>query len=146
MSFKDILIMKIIKQEINEDNTGRWDAEEQQAFVEGIKLFGYKWKDIANFIGSRTSTQVRSHAQKYFIKLEKGPASNDRGGRKLRNLQETKEILAKNPRRAEVAIQCDEIKSIVDEKKTAEVGTQCEEMYRYGNYSIFSSYQIYFQP
>ena len=30
--------------------------------------FGVEWKKVQKHIGSRTTTQVRSHAQKYFIK------------------------------------------------------------------------------
>jgi len=33
-----------------------------------IELYGKQWNKIATYIGTRTSTQVRSHAQKYFLK------------------------------------------------------------------------------
>ena len=55
-----------------------WTDEEHSKFVEGMKLFGAKdAKKIAKHVGTRDSTQVRSHAQKYFIKLaqERGEES-----------------------------------------------------------------------
>jgi len=36
-----------------------------------LKVYGRKWKKIEHYISTRTSTQIRSHAQKYFIKLHK---------------------------------------------------------------------------
>ena len=40
-------------------------------FLHGLELFGKKWTKVADAVGSRTTVQVRSHAQKYFQKLEK---------------------------------------------------------------------------
>ena len=50
-------------------STGRWTPEEHQAFLEGLKIFGREWKKVAERIPTRTSAQIRSHAQKYFAKL-----------------------------------------------------------------------------
>lgn len=50
-------------------STGRWTYEEHQAFLEGLKVFGREWKKVATRIPTRTSAQIRSHAQKYFSKL-----------------------------------------------------------------------------
>lgn len=47
---------------------GRWTQEEHDKFLEGLKLFGKDWRQIEEFIGSRTCAQIRSHAQKYFNK------------------------------------------------------------------------------
>ena len=61
--------MKILKiEEDPETQTGRWNRSEHIAFIEAIKMYGKNWKLIANYIGSRNSTQVRSHAQKYFLR------------------------------------------------------------------------------
>ena len=46
---------------------GRWSAEEQIKFREGLELFGRNWKKIQAFVKSRSLLQIRSHAQKYFI-------------------------------------------------------------------------------
>ena len=50
---------------------GRWTQEEHQAFLEGLKVFGREWKKVADRIPTRTSAQIRSHAQKYFSKLSR---------------------------------------------------------------------------
>ena len=50
---------------------GRWTREEHEAFLEGLKMHGREWKKVSEMIPSRTSAQIRSHAQKYFAKLSK---------------------------------------------------------------------------
>ncbi len=37
----------------------------------GLFKFGKNWKEIQNQVSTRSCSQVRSHAQKYFIKLQK---------------------------------------------------------------------------
>ena len=51
-------------------NTGRWSVEEHTKFIEGLVEFGKNWKDVQNYVGSRTTAQARSHAQKFFLKLK----------------------------------------------------------------------------
>jgi SHAQKYF class myb-like DNA-binding protein len=49
-----------------------WSEEEHAKFLEALEIFGSKnVKEIAKFLGTRTPAQVRSHAQKYFLKLKK---------------------------------------------------------------------------
>jgi SHAQKYF class myb-like DNA-binding protein len=50
---------------------GRWTDEEHQAFLEGLTECGREWKKVAMRIPTRTSAQIRSHAQKYFSKLQR---------------------------------------------------------------------------
>ena len=52
-------------------NAGRWTNEEHEAFLDGLNTFGKEWKQIADFIQTRTVVQIRTHAQKYFQKLAK---------------------------------------------------------------------------
>lgn len=52
-------------------NEGKWTDEEHEKFVEGLKLFGKNWNLIRKHVGTRTCPQTRSHAQKFFRKLEK---------------------------------------------------------------------------
>jgi SHAQKYF class myb-like DNA-binding protein len=51
--------------------TGRWTKEEHQRFIEGLKKFGKNWKQVEEFVGTRNGTQIRSHAQKFFLRLER---------------------------------------------------------------------------
>ena len=51
-------------------NEGRWSKEEHGKFLEGIVLYGINWKKVKTLIGTRTSIQVRSHAQKFFYKMK----------------------------------------------------------------------------
>jgi SHAQKYF class myb-like DNA-binding protein len=50
---------------------GRWTKEEHQRFIEGIKKYGKNWKQVEDYVGTRSGAQIRSHAQKFFIRLER---------------------------------------------------------------------------
>jgi SHAQKYF class myb-like DNA-binding protein len=52
-------------------NCGRWTQEEHQRFIEAIMKYGNEWKQVQKHVGSRSSTQARSHAQKFFVKIKK---------------------------------------------------------------------------
>jgi SHAQKYF class myb-like DNA-binding protein len=51
-------------------NEGRWSFKEHIKFIEAIVEYGKNWKDVQKYVGSRSSTQARSHAQKFFLKLK----------------------------------------------------------------------------
>lgn len=55
----------------NSNTSGRWTVPEHEAFLRGLSLYGREWKRVAADIPTRTSAQVRSHAQKYFAKIAK---------------------------------------------------------------------------
>lgn len=40
-------------------------------FSIGLQLFGKDWKNIEALVGTRNGAQIRSHAQKYFLKNKK---------------------------------------------------------------------------
>ena len=50
--------------------TGRWTAEEHDEFLKCLDIYGREWKKVAERITTRTAAQIRSHAQKYFKKIE----------------------------------------------------------------------------
>jgi SHAQKYF class myb-like DNA-binding protein len=51
--------------------TGRWTKEEHQRFVDGLSKFGKNWKKVEEHVGSRTGAQIRSHAQKFFNRIQR---------------------------------------------------------------------------
>ena len=74
--------------ESENSNNGRWGKEEQKRFAEAVLNFGNDWKKIQNHVYSRNITQVRSHAQKFLMKLKENNFLKDKGLEK--NLSWTK--------------------------------------------------------
>ena len=60
----------------DKEKIGRWTEHEHQVFLEGLAKHGKQWKLIANMIGTRTVVQVRTHAQKYFQRVERHVANS----------------------------------------------------------------------
>ena len=66
---------------------GRWTKPEHQKFLLGnayfnigLELYGKNWKKIEELIGTRTGSQIRSHAQKFFLKAKpssEAPENNE---------------------------------------------------------------------
>ncbi|CAM8930578.1 unnamed protein product [Rhodiola kirilowii] len=63
---------KIRKQYTISKSRQIWTEPEHDKFLEALQLFDRDWKKIEAFIGSKTAIQIRSHAQKYFLKVQKG--------------------------------------------------------------------------
>jgi len=59
---------RVANQEKKPLNRGRWTRNECKLFEEGLKNFGRNWKKMEAFVGTRSGTQIRSHAQKYFLR------------------------------------------------------------------------------
>ncbi|KRX05677.1 Homeodomain protein [Pseudocohnilembus persalinus] len=55
----------------NTNTNGRWTREEHIRFVEGLSYFGKNWKLVEEYVGTRSGAQIRSHAQKFFNRLER---------------------------------------------------------------------------
>jgi SHAQKYF class myb-like DNA-binding protein len=61
---------KSLKNKSDINSNGRWTKEEHNRFIESIILYGNDWKKIQKYVKTRTSTQARSHAQKFLMKLK----------------------------------------------------------------------------
>jgi SHAQKYF class myb-like DNA-binding protein len=69
--------LKIKQKKMNKDgnfNCGRWTQDEHVRFIEAIMKYGNEWKQVQRHVGTRSSTQARSHAQKFFVKIKKSNA------------------------------------------------------------------------
>ncbi|KAH7433169.1 hypothetical protein KP509_07G057200 [Ceratopteris richardii] len=61
----------------------RWTEDEHQKFLDALKLYGRAWRRIEEYIGTKTAVQIRSHAQKFFCKLEREASTSNSDGRLL---------------------------------------------------------------
>jgi len=72
--------VSVIKNENNEKlNDGRWNTDEQRRFAEAVFKYGNNWKNIQNHVSTRNLTQIRSHAQKFLMKLKESSFLKNRG-------------------------------------------------------------------
>lgn len=60
------------KTEVNGNSVqGRWNKQEHERFIDAIKKFGKDWKTVEQYIETRSGSQIRSHAQKFFNRIIK---------------------------------------------------------------------------
>ena len=52
-------------------NNGHWTDEEHRRFLAAARQYGRRWKTIAATLETRTATQVRTHALKFYAKMAK---------------------------------------------------------------------------
>lgn len=50
-------------------NEGRWADDENERFLQALRKHGKSWNQVSAVVGTRSSSQTRSHAQKFFRKL-----------------------------------------------------------------------------
>jgi SHAQKYF class myb-like DNA-binding protein len=55
----------------SQKSAGRWTKEEHQRFIDGLRKFGKNWKQVEEYVATRNGAQIRSHAQKFFNRLER---------------------------------------------------------------------------
>ena len=67
---------KISNNKNSKYSSGRWNLEEHKKFLEAIIKYGNDWKEVQKYIGTRSSSQARSHAQKFFIKLKQAQSKS----------------------------------------------------------------------
>eukprot|EP00331_Platyophrya_macrostoma_P018419 CAMPEP_0176475156 /NCGR_PEP_ID=MMETSP0127-20121128/43447_1 /TAXON_ID=938130 /ORGANISM="Platyophrya macrostoma, Strain WH" /LENGTH=264 /DNA_ID=CAMNT_0017870715 /DNA_START=35 /DNA_END=829 /DNA_ORIENTATION=+ len=70
---------------------GRWTKEEHQRFVEALKIHGKNWKKVEEFVATRSGAQIRSHAQKFFIRLEKDVKAEQGKGKNVKSVRKISE-------------------------------------------------------
>lgn len=58
-------------QDLESNQEGRWSAQEHDRFEKAMSLYGKDWKKVVEFVRTRSILQVRSHAQKHFLKQKK---------------------------------------------------------------------------
>jgi SHAQKYF class myb-like DNA-binding protein len=65
-------LSSIVFEDSDEKNyrNGRWTADEHKKFLKALILFGNNWKKVQSFVTTRSPSQARSHAQKYFIRIK----------------------------------------------------------------------------
>ncbi len=65
-------LSSIVVKESDETNyrNGRWTTEEHKKFIKALILYGNNWKKVQSFVTTRSPSQARSHAQKYFIRIK----------------------------------------------------------------------------
>mmetsp|Transcript_8529 Transcript_8529/g.12528 ORF Transcript_8529/g.12528 Transcript_8529/m.12528 type:complete len:162 (-) Transcript_8529:443-928(-) len=84
-----------------------WTSHEHKLFLEALRVYGHKdLKNISQYVGTRNMTQVRTHAQKYFMRLMK----------EAKRLNDINENVAKNevgePAESEEKKTSEEIRSV----------------------------------
>lgn len=67
--------------------SGRWTKEEHKKFVQAIRLYGKDWRRVEDYVKTRSGAQIRSHAQKYFIRIQR----KFKGGDMLAYLNQTED-------------------------------------------------------
>ncbi|KAA8495789.1 Protein REVEILLE 8 [Porphyridium purpureum] len=55
-----------------------WSDAEHARFVAALQKHGREWKAIENEVGTKSAVQIRSHAQKFFLRLERNSVPEER--------------------------------------------------------------------
>lgn len=75
------IVSKKTKREetISKDSNGRWTKKERIKFAHALYTYGTDWKKIKEYIGTRDNIQIRSHGQKFLIKLKESKMITEKG-------------------------------------------------------------------
>jgi SHAQKYF class myb-like DNA-binding protein len=82
---------------------GRWTQEEHELFLKGMTIHGRSWTKVAEIVKTRTTVQVRSHAQKFEMKAAKRAQRALNAQARARGKRDGNDISGFVPRSAEVA-------------------------------------------
>ena len=80
------------------EHTGRWTKLEHETFLKALRKYGKEWKKVAAMVKTRTVVQTRTHAQKYFQKLQKLQSSGEEGAVSLGSMLECDQATLVLPR------------------------------------------------
>ena len=84
-------------------STGRWNRDEHQRFIDGMIKYGNNWRQVQKYIGTRSSTQIRSHAQKFFGKVKRSNIfKKEKYDLSTNSLKLLYEIISKLPEKQQV--------------------------------------------
>lgn len=86
------LLFKSSKSESEGCRKGRWFCNEHIRFVKGCLLYGNNWTKVKECVVTRSSSQIRSHAQKYLIKLCKKYRNHPKFSSKLKDYQNMADV------------------------------------------------------
>lgn len=64
-------VIGAVDKDKDKEHQGRWSQSEHNRFVDGLNRFGKDWEKVQAVVQTRSLSQIRSHAQKYFLKLTK---------------------------------------------------------------------------
>ena len=67
---EDKIIIKYNKESKKKFN-GRWNKKEKKIFLEGFLKFRNNWKKLNEVVRTRSIIQLRSHAQKFMMRIQK---------------------------------------------------------------------------
>ena len=77
----------------NGSNSGKWTREEHLRFIKGLGIYGKNWKRVESFVSTRSGAQIRSHAQKFFCKLNRSEKNKGaKGGIQLQHGETSEDI------------------------------------------------------
>lgn len=62
-----------------------WTEDEHERFLQALEKYGREWKKVEEIVGTKSSVQIRSHAQKYFLKASREDKSFELPPAKIRH-------------------------------------------------------------
>ena len=97
---------------------GYWNKSEHNKFIEALYLYNCAWKKIETYLKNRTYKQIRSHAQKFYLKLKSFKDEElgfDFTSPHVKNLNDIIEIIKEKESNIE---SCGKLLYIISEKTT----------------------------